>query len=68
MSSLIDEPNGWDRSIINLTDPSFLGAAPIGEQWVFWKGGVGKWWGNVKTIAKAINNICDKEWVRVILK
>ena len=42
MSSFMDDPKGWDRSIISLTDPSFLGAEPIGEQWVLGKGGWGK--------------------------
>ena len=42
MSSLMDEPWGWDRSIISLTEPSFLGVAPMGEQWVWGKGGYGK--------------------------
>ena len=42
MSSLIDEPCGWDKSIISLTVPSFFGAAPIGEQWVCGNGGLGK--------------------------
>ena len=42
MSSLIDDPWGWDRSIISLALPSFLGAAPIGEQWVLGNGGWGK--------------------------
>ena len=32
MPSLIDDPLGWDKSMINLTDPSFLGAEPMGEQ------------------------------------
>ena len=35
----MDEPCGCDRSMIRRTDPSFLGADPIGEQWVRGKGG-----------------------------
>ena len=41
MSSFMDDPWGWDKSMINRTDPSFFGAAPMGEQWVMGKGGVG---------------------------
>ena len=41
MSSFMEDPWGWDRSMINRTDPSFFGAAPMGEQWVMGKGGVG---------------------------
>ena len=42
MPSLMDEPYGWDKSIIKRTDPSFLGAEPMGEQWVRRNGGLGK--------------------------
>ena len=42
MKSLMDAPWGCDRSMINLTEPSFLGAEPIGEQCVMGKGGSGK--------------------------
>ena len=41
MSSLIDDPWGCDKSMMSLMDPSFLGSAPIGEQWVLGKGGKG---------------------------
>ena len=37
--SLMDDPCGCDRSMISLTDPSFFGADPIGEQWVRGNGG-----------------------------
>ena len=32
MPSLIEEPHGWERSIINLRDPSFFSLDPRGEQ------------------------------------
>ena len=42
MKSLIDDPKGWDRSMTRRRVPSFLGADPIGEQWVLGNGGWGK--------------------------
>ena len=42
ISSLMEDPCDWDKSMINLTVPSFLGAEPMGEQWVWGKGGEGK--------------------------
>ena len=37
--SLTDWPWGQDKSRISLTEPSGLGAEPMGEQWVWGKGG-----------------------------
>ena len=42
MKSLIEDPRGCDRSMIRRTEPSFFGAAPMGEQCVIGKGGEGK--------------------------
>ena len=42
IKSFIEEPWGWDRSMISLADPSLLGAEPMGEQCVRGKGGLGK--------------------------
>ena len=42
ISSLMDDPWGWDKSMMRRTVPSFLGAEPMGEQWVWGKGGNGK--------------------------
>ena len=38
MPSLMEQPRGDDKSRTNLTEPSFLGAAPKGEQCRVWKG------------------------------
>ena len=41
MPLLTESPRGDERSKIRRTDPSGLGADPIGEQWVCGKGGKG---------------------------